>query len=144
MIKILILYAPQDSGMKKFVDALQKAFPGKEFMVSVKSSSKAQIPDIAAADAAIFGSKGNSAISIHTDYKELLRAFGGVNLSGRSVGFFIEKDTSTFEDFSNALKESDIAIFEEPLIYQERGLDFKQLKRWISQFILFVRRNMHA
>jgi menaquinone-dependent protoporphyrinogen IX oxidase len=143
MTKVIILYAPHDSGIKKFIEALLKAFDKKRFTVTAKNALKSHIPDIAAADAVVFGSKGNSAVSIHAEFKELLRAFSGVNLAGKSAGFFLEKNTDTFKDFEKALKVSDISIFDEPLIYQEKGIDAKQLRRWADKFGKFLEKNIH-
>lgn len=144
MTRVIIIYAPDDTATKKCADHLQKAFTKKEFFVDTRCAGKADIADIAAADAVILGSRGNRAVAIHADYQELLRAFSGVNFAGRIAGIYMEKDTNTFIEFSEALKDSDILIFDEPLFIPEKGIENTELTRWVKKYSTFLKENLHG
>jgi flavodoxin len=143
MIKVVILYAPQDAAVKKFADCVQKAFDKKSFKVAALSAGKAHIPDIAAVDAVILGSCSESVADVHEDFAELLRAFSGVNFAGRCAAFFTDKGSDAAGEFSSALVDSEISIFAEPLAYQEKEADAQKVKRWVAQFMSFIRKNIH-
>jgi flavodoxin len=143
MIKVVILYAPQDPAVKRFAETVQKAFDKKTFKVTVKSASQSQMPDITAADAVILGSKADDGTAVHSDFSELMRAFTGVNLSGRCAAFFGSQGTKTAHKFADALADSDISVFESPLVFQEKGAEAQKIKRWAAQFAAYIRKKLH-
>jgi flavodoxin len=143
MIKVVILYAPQDAAVKKFADSVQKAFDKKSFKVTVTGAGKAHIPNIAAAEAVILGSRTENGADMHEDFSELLRAFSGVNFAGRCAAFFAEKGSGTATVFAEALADSEISLFPEPLTFQEKIIDSQKIKRWVSQFSSYIRKNLH-
>ncbi len=143
MIKVVILYAPQDAVVKKFADCVQKAFDRKSFKVTVMGAGKAHIPDIAAVDAVILGSRSENGVDIHADFSELRRAFSGVNFAGRCAAFFADKGSDTAGELTASLADSEIAVFTEPLAYQDKEADAQKIKHWVTQFSSFIRKNLH-
>jgi flavodoxin len=143
MTKVVILYAPQDAAVKKLADCIQKSFDRKSFKAMVLCAAKANIPDMAAVDAVILGSRSENGVDIHADFSELMRAFAGVNFAGRCAAFFADKASKTADEFASALAASDISIFPEALPFQEKGPDAVKVKRWVTQLSSFIRKNHH-
>jgi flavodoxin len=143
MIQLLILYAPEQSALKKCAESLQKAFDKKIFRTIVRSAAKSHLPDIASAQAVILGCRAQDGAPVHADFAEMVRSFSGVNLAGRCAGFFGEKGSATAGEFASALADSDIVIYGEPLVLDEKGFDAQKMKRWTAQFSTFVRKNLN-
>jgi flavodoxin len=134
MYHCVIIYAPQDQELKETIKRIKNIFTEKIFKLQILSASEANISDIALADLVILGSKKDGASSIHKDFAELLRTFTGINLSGKMVGFITTKGSNTFIDFKNALKDSGITYFEEPLHIEEaKETDNKKIKNWVEK-----------
>lgn len=137
MLRVCILYAPDEIGLRRLAESLQKAFDHKKFILTVKGAAKANMADITAAQAVIFGCRGLGSLAIHPDFAEFVRAFSGVNLSGRSAAIFMEKDTATYLEFAAALKDTDIALFDEPLLVT-KTINQAELEAWVKRFIIFI------
>ena len=129
--------------MKKCAELLRKAFDRKAFTATAQSASSSHLSDVAAARAVILGSATEEDTPVHADFTELVRAFSGVNLAGRCAAFFAEKASETAGAFAAALSDSDISMFGEPLVLDEKGFDGPQLKRWAGQFSAFIRKHLH-
>ncbi|MBN2353986.1 MAG: flavodoxin family protein [Spirochaetales bacterium] len=143
MFKVVILYAPQDASVRKFADCVQKAFDRKQFKATTTGAGKAHVPDIAAVDAVIFGSRAENGINVHADFTELMRAFSGVNFAGRCAAFFADKGSGIAGEFARALADSEISVFSETLAFQEKATDTQKIKRWVDQYSTFIRKNVH-
>ena len=137
MLRVCILYAPDESGLKRLAESLLKAFDHKKFSLTVKTAAKATIADVTAAQAVIFGCRSQGGLAIHPDFAEFVRAFKGVNLSGRSAAIFMEKDTATYLEFASALKDTDIALFDEPFLIS-KNLNQAECEAWVKRFIIFI------
>ncbi len=143
MITMLILYAPDEPVMKKCAEHLRKAFDRKVFRVIARSASQSHLSDMAAVQAVILGSLPEDGAPVHPDFAEFMRAFSGVNLSGRCAAFFGEKGTDTVAALAAALEDSDISRFGEPLALEKTGCDVQKVKRWAAQYSNFIRKNLH-
>jgi flavodoxin len=143
MITMLILYAPESPALKKCAESLRKAFDRKIFKVTASSAAKSHLSDIAGVKAVILGSWAEDGSPVHTDFAEFIRAFSGVNLSGRCAAFFGEKGSDTAADFTAALADSGISIFKEALVLQEKGCDTQKMKQWAGQYSSYIRKNLH-
>ncbi len=143
MFKVVILYAPQDAAVRKFADCIQKAFDRKTFKATALGAGAAHIPDIAAVDAVILGSRAENGLDVHTDFSELMRAFSGVNFAGRCAAFFADRGSGTAGKFTGALEDSEISVFSEPLMFQEKETDTRKIKDWVGHYSSFIRKNVH-
>lgn len=143
MTRIIILYAPDDPAMRKISDQVQKAFDKKQYHITIKNAQRSSIAEIAASQAVIFGSRGNSAVPIHSDYQELVRAFSGVNLAGKSAAIVMEKETETFMEFSAVLKDSEISIFDEPLFLTVQHSENTEIARWVKKYCAFIKEHAY-
>jgi hypothetical protein len=134
MYHCVIIFAPEDKALRDVLKNIQSLFSKNLFTFSAVPAADALISDIAVAEFVIFASKKDSKKSIHPDFSELIRTFSGVNLSGRLSAFIGEKNSTTLNEFQNALKDTGISYFNDPL-YIEDGIEAKSksLITWIKK-----------
>jgi hypothetical protein len=136
MYRLRILYAPKEDKTDKWVKAVEEAFQKyQELEVSSKSCQEASMTDFQAADIMIIGQffENGENKNVCDNFKEILRALRGVNLAGRLAGFLSHKHDNVPLLFQEALKETDIRYFEEPLTLKEGKNDKKQIQDWVTR-----------
>lgn len=146
MYHCVIIFAPEEKALKGVLKNVQSQFSENLFTFSLLSAAEALISDIALAECVIFASKQDAKQAIHSDFSELIRAFKGANLSGKLSAFITEKNSTTCAAFKNALKDTNISYFDDPL-YIEDGVEttstslIKWIKKIESTFKEFI--NVH-
>ncbi|MBN2442271.1 MAG: flavodoxin family protein [Spirochaetales bacterium] len=111
MLKVIILYAPEDKSTNNPVNNIKTAFENEKCVVLAKSAKNTTIPDITASEILIIGSKTDGKKSIHPEFKELTRALKGINLAGRTAGIFSFDNEKTVTSFKEVLHDSGISLY---------------------------------
>ncbi|RKX81082.1 MAG: hypothetical protein DRP57_12305 [Spirochaetes bacterium] len=124
MYHVGILYSPYDDLHRSIVDIIRENIDSGKYDTRVKRAEEAVMPDIAASDIIILVSSDSE------DYKEIIRALKGINLSGRLAGivaFNSEKIKHIFED---ALKYTGAVCYGEILNIRENSIESDKIKKW--------------
>ena len=135
MFNVAIIYAPEDEDIHEFAQQIHSEFKKSDFKATLKKANKASIPDIAAADIVVFGSKEQKKYPIHNDFSQLIRSFSGVNLAGRAAAFFILENSDTLAEFKKVLNDSDIQFFNPPLYIkkEKQKANAKAISQWVKK-----------
>ena len=134
MFDVAIIYAPQESKLKKLAEIIKKSFNPKNFKVIIKSASQADIPDIAGAEILILAANSSGSSPVHSDFSEILRALNGVNLAGRLVGICAVNTSDTLKVFREVLNDSEAVIGPEFLLSAKgKKAHEAEIKNWIEE-----------
>jgi hypothetical protein len=71
---------------------------------------------------------------IHGDFSEMVRAFGGMNLSGKLAGFVSLGDNDSSGLFRKALLDTNISMFKETLSVDRLKGESEKLRTWIDKY----------
>jgi flavodoxin len=146
MFNVAIIYAPEDADIHEYAQQIHNEFKKSDMMATLKKAGKASIPDIAAADIVVFGSKEQEKDPIHSDFSQLIRSFSGVNLAGRAAAFFIMENSSTLSEFKKVLNDSDIHFYKPPLYIKkdEQKANTKAIAKWVKDVYKSYKEMMHG
>ena len=112
MHRIAILCALGTDQARKAIKSLEDELTAQGFDVRFRESHEAEVTDILSVDLLILGSQGGA--TLHPDFEEIRRALTGMNLAGRLAGL-VDFGGGSPAAFRDALKDTDIEIFEEEL-----------------------------
>jgi len=134
MFNVAVIYAPQESELKRLAEIIKNSFNSKSFKVMIKSASQAGIPDIAAAEILILAANSSGSSPIHSDFSDILQALNGVNLAGRLAGFCTASTSDTLKAFKEALNDSEAVIGPELFLSARDAKERKaEIKNWIEE-----------
>lgn len=139
MIKILILFAPQDDVLKDICENLGSHFDANQYQIKILSANKSSMPDLSAADIIILSSAKGKTKANHSDYNEIIRSAQGINFAGRTAGFLSFSSEGLFEKFSADFNDSEISIFPEVLDIDINSINKKALQNWAQGLEKFHR-----
>jgi len=134
MCKVVILYAPDEKFINETANNIATVFNKGKCHTTVKSANQTKIPDITASDIIIFGPNTKEKKTVHPDYKEIIRAFTGINLAGRIAGFFTFGGNESINSFKEILHDTDISLYE-PNFLIENNNDPDILMKWVKNII---------
>ncbi|RPJ07006.1 MAG: hypothetical protein EHM28_08670 [Spirochaetaceae bacterium] len=139
MSNVVILFAPEKSPVKEQAKAVADAISSKEWKVSIKSAAKSHIPELAPADIMIFGSGDTKIPASEGEYKELFRAFEGVNFAGKIAAVFSETGSSFDSELVKTLEDSDAALFQPVLSFSGSQINKKTMTDWVKKLFAFFK-----
>jgi len=139
MSNVVILYAPEKNAIKEQAKAMAQAIDGKEFAVTVKSAAKSHIPDLAAADIMIFGSREENAAESESEYREILRACEGVNFAGKVAAIAGKTGSSFDSQLKKILSDTDAAVFQQVFELSDREVNKKAVTDWAKKLYAFFK-----
>lgn len=139
MYKVIILYAPDEKTIVDTVNDIEIAFNNENCITAVKAAKNALIPDIAASEIVILGSKAEGKRLIHSDFKEIIRSLRGINLAGRIAGIFSFDQEETFVSFKQALNDSDITVFGKSLLIKNGQPDSSATAAWAKKILTYYK-----
>ncbi|MBN2535885.1 MAG: flavodoxin family protein [Spirochaetales bacterium] len=137
MFRVIILYAPDEETILETAKNIKAAFNNEKCETAVKAAKNALIPDIAASDIVILGSKTEGKKPVHSDFKEIIRALHGINLAGRIAGFFSFGLDATITSFKEALLDSDITIYKDNLLIKDGQNNSSEISIWVKKLIVY-------
>ncbi len=129
MVRLTVLYAPEDEEYAEPARQLGEAFTELGLDVIVKAAKVAGIPDILAADIVIFGSTVFKP-DLHPHFAEMVRAFEGINLAGKYAGFLSYNGNNAPKLFRKALRDTDIYEFRRDLAIKSGKSKPEELMKW--------------
>jgi flavodoxin len=135
MIRVIILYAPDEKNTSDAVNNIKDAFKNKKCRIEAKAAKNSSIPDIAASEIVIFGSKDAGKKTIHSDFSEIARALKGINLAGRIAGIFSFGRENMLPVFKKILEDSDITVYEKNLIIEDGKNNPAIISEWVNNII---------
>jgi len=134
MERAIILYAPDEDKLKNASERIQRTLVNEKYEVEVKAAKNSSIVDITASDIVIVGF--NDAKSrVHPDFKAIDKALTGINLAGRVAGFFTFDTADAMVHFRKSFHDSDIIIFETPLILGPGDDGAKGILNWVHKLL---------
>jgi flavodoxin len=134
MKRAIIIYAPDDAGLKNAAERIKQTLSNEKYPADIKTSKEASITDIAASDVIIVGFKGAKK-KVHPDFAGIDRALRGINLAGRIAAYFSTEHEDAMEHFRKSFRDSDIAIFETPLILSPGEDGGKVIPDWVQKLL---------
>ena len=135
MFRVIILFAPDNQDIINPVNDLKAAFENEKCRIEAKAVKNAMMPDIAASEIVILGSKSEGKNPVHTDFKEIIRALQGINLAGKIAGIFYFGNEETVVTFKQALQDSDIVAYEKSLLIEDGKSDSTIIVEWVKNII---------
>jgi hypothetical protein len=145
MLNLIISYAPDGIENRKIVDEVRGAFETAGCRTVVKKAADTSITDLAAADIMLFGLQKPAIAELHPDFNELVRIFKGVNLAGKTVGFFSFNAEKASARLRRALLDSDPSSFdEEPALGDGDSERHADLQGWVVRVTAFHQEARHA
>jgi len=132
MVRLTILYAPEDEEYADPAKQLGGTFSELGLDVAVKAAKNAEIPDILAADIVILGSSVFKP-DLHPHFAEMVRAFKGINLAGKCVGFLSYNGNNAPKLFRRALRDTDIYEFNRDLVINSGHVLPAELMNWAKE-----------
>ena len=134
MYRAVIIYAPDDEQMGGLARRVESSLDRDSFEVETKIAGQAAIPDLAAADLIILGSRAAAEDPIHSDFSEILRALSGITLAGRVAGVFSAAGVSTLAAFRRALQDCELALPERNFLNLS-GEHGPEIERWTAELV---------
>lgn len=125
--------------MQNLGEAVVQAFKQKDVTASAKPASTSGIPDVLASDIILFGLAGQEVEPGGSDFKEMFRAFSGINLAGKFAGLISIDDNSSPAVFREALKDTDIDIFTEELAVSLQNIRRARIRPWGGRLYRWVK-----
>lgn len=135
MYHVGILYAPYDNLYKSIIDIICSSIDSSKYDIRVKKAADAAMPDIAASEIIIFASSGSDKTPVHEDFKEIIRALKGINLSGRLAGIVeFNKDKSRYF-LEDILQNTGAACYEDILNIGKGKVEKHKIENWIKSLL---------
>ena len=119
MRNALIVWAPDNAGIRGAAEVVRAAFDDAGLNVRARKAAETSIADIAAADLVVFAAAKDSSAGVHPDYAELVRVFRGVTLAGRTAALFSVGLESATASLREALKDAEIRQLPEDPVFRE-------------------------
>jgi len=110
------------------------SFAPRKVWAEAKPAGESGIPDVLASDVLVFAVDGEKIDPAETDFREMFRAFEGINLAGKFAGLISLDGNDSPSVFRAALKDTDIDIFEEVLDVSLRKLKRSRVRSWTGRF----------
>ena len=144
MTRVLIVY--NSSGiLEKTAQNLGIFFEKGKFNLRIKSAAAATVPDFTWADILIVGTDEDSLAFAKGEYREINRAFTGINLAGRLAGFFSASDTGTAEESLHRMfRDTEITIFPVHLAVKGKDIPTAETEGWARSLSNFYKEVQHA
>ena len=144
MHRLLILYAPDNQEARNSTAAVASSFEQTDLDVVAIAAQKAQFNDVLAADISLYYSAVSDAALLHSDFAEIERALGGVNLAGKMSGLISLGGSKAPRLFRRALKDSNVFIFDEDLELESGTADRDKISMWSERLYRKFKEGIHA
>jgi hypothetical protein len=141
MYRMSVLYTPEKDIIKKFIKILKVFFNKNGIEVAAKNSAEAAITDILGSDIVVY-TAGDEA-DIKNQFKEIIRAFKGMNLSGRYSAFVSFGKKSAALEIKNELADTGVTVYNRQLILDCEKLDEKFIRSWAEKLLKELKKNFH-
>ena len=136
----MFLYAPNSEELQNLGEAVVRAFKQKDVVATAKPALVSGIPDVLASDIIIFGLAGGKDLNPgESDFAEMFRAFAGINLAGKFAGLLSLDENASPAVFKEALKDTDIDIFNEELPVSSLNIKRARLRSWAGKLYHWVK-----
>jgi hypothetical protein len=112
--KVLVVVESDSGRLDEAGRELAKGLESEPCDTKVRASSAAVVSDVLWADVVLLGYDDEKSLG-QTGFKELNRAFRGINLAGRTAGLFHVTAAEAPALLRRMLKDTDIALFPEIL-----------------------------
>ena len=145
MRNALIVWAPDNAGIRRAAEVVRAAFDEAGLKVRARSAAEASIVDVAAAELVVFAAAKEPSAEVHPDYGELLRALRGVTLAGRTAALFSVGTESATARLREALKDAEIhQVAEDPVFREPSGSNASEIAEWARGLAARVEDNHRA
>jgi len=110
------------------------SFSSRKVRAEAKPAEESGIPDVLASDVLVFALDGEKIDPAETDFREMFRAFHGINLAGKFAGLISLDGNDSPSVFRDALKDTDIDVFAEVLDIPLRRIKRFRVRSWTGRF----------
>ena len=135
MTRTVIIYAPDEEALRNPVEEMTDHLETNKHHVIVKTAKETHMPDLAAANIVLLGSKPSGSTPLHPEFKEIVRALKGINLAGRTAGLFSCGEEGSIAAFQKALEDCNIDVCNHELHLREGKTDSGRIIEWLDQII---------
>jgi len=137
-LNALIVYTSNSPTLKELTKKLNSFINDSLLEVRVKPAAETEVPHVCAADIIFFGSDESGSTFGKGEFKELERAFAGINLAGKVAGLFSCSSTAAIDSLKEMLKSTGITIGGEPYLgckKEDFGEESERIKKWVNEVI---------
>jgi flavodoxin len=133
--KVIVVFSPQEGDLKTLAETIAHKYEETNCSVVLKSAEQVSIPEINAADILVFGTEEEGTALLSGGYREIARAFSGINLAGKIGAFFSYSRGESIQNLREMVKDTDLELISSDLIFLQNGKSIKDKKidKWINQ-----------
>jgi len=144
VIRVLIVHNTS-ALLEEALRMMTGLFDRKLFTLRVVTAKTATVPDFTWSDLMIVGTDENTLDFAKGEFREVNRAFRGINFAGKTVGFFFAASLNSKADsLARMFEDTDISVFPRLLSIQgDDTQDYKSISSWITSLCGFYKENEH-
>ena len=86
--KVIIVFSPESGDISALAETIARKCEEASCAVVVKPAGQVTVPELNAADILVFGAEEEGASLLEGGFQEIIRAFTGINLAGKTGALF--------------------------------------------------------